>query len=169
MLDAGGRNVSSGDPPSRPGALTSFPALEVATQVLAGFALLLALYVGLLPSLLAGLLIYELVQVLAPQRTLLTRRTSKIIAVSLLSALITLVIGAGIFGLVSLLSGGSESLEILLRQMAEEHRHHCQTEQHIQHAAEGDRCGSEGDATMNGHQIRRLNSRCAWRPPSGRS
>jgi len=67
MLDAEGRNLPSGDPPSRPGALTSFPALEVATQVLAGFALLLALYVGLLPSLLAGLLIYELVQVLAPQ------------------------------------------------------------------------------------------------------
>jgi predicted PurR-regulated permease PerM len=119
MLDAVRRNMPSGDPPSRPGALTSFPALEVATQVLAGVALLVALYVGLLPSLLAGLLIYELVQVLAPQRTLLTRRTSKIIAVSLLSALITLVLGAGIFGLVSLLSGGSESLEVLLRQMAE--------------------------------------------------
>jgi hypothetical protein len=39
------------------------PQLELATQVLAGLALLIALRFGLLASLLAGLLVYELVHV----------------------------------------------------------------------------------------------------------
>jgi predicted PurR-regulated permease PerM len=99
---------------------TSFLRLEIAAQILAGFALLCALALGLLASLLAGLLIYELVHVLTPKlSTHVTRCTGKIIVVSLLATVVMVVIGAGILGLLSLLSGGSENLAILLRQMAE--------------------------------------------------
>jgi predicted PurR-regulated permease PerM len=96
------------------------PWLETTTQILSGVALLSALKVGLLPSLLAGLLVYELVHALAPRpSTLVTRRAGKIIVVSLLATVIIVVIGAGILWLVSSLSGGPESLAILLRRMAE--------------------------------------------------
>jgi predicted PurR-regulated permease PerM len=76
--------------------------------------------IGLLASLLAGLLIYELVHVLAPKpSTLVTQRTSKILVVTVLAGIAIVVIGVEILGLVSFLSGGSASLAILLRQMAE--------------------------------------------------
>src|SRR3954471_14887090 len=108
-----------GSPPAKAGVITS-QRLEIITQIMAGFTLLGALQIGLLASLLAGLLVYELVHVLAPRpRTLVTRRTGKIMVVSLLATIVIVVTGAGILGLVSLLSGRSESLAILLRRMAE--------------------------------------------------
>src|SRR5580765_5589938 len=71
--------------------------LEISTQILAGLALLGAIAFGLLASLLAGLLIYELVLVLAPRlSTPMTRHAGKIIVVSLLASATILVIGAGI-------------------------------------------------------------------------
>ncbi|KLK91652.1 membrane protein [Microvirga vignae] len=94
--------------------------LEATTQILAAIALLGALEIGLLASLLAGLLVYELVHVLAPRSSIrVPHRTGKIIVVSLLATVIVVVIGAGILGLMSLLSGGPDSLAILLRRMAE--------------------------------------------------
>src|SRR5699024_3574357 len=73
--------------PARPGASTR---LEVATQVLAGLALLGILQFHLLGSLLAGLLVYELVHALAPNRsgTLVQHHTAKVIVVALLAAVI---------------------------------------------------------------------------------
>jgi predicted PurR-regulated permease PerM len=119
MLETAGSKRKVGGPRPRRAKPSSFPGLEVSTQILSGLALLCALQVGLLPSLLAGLLIYELVQVLTPRRLVSNRRTGKIVVVALLSALMIAVLAAGIFGLVSLLTGGPESLAILLRQMAE--------------------------------------------------
>jgi predicted PurR-regulated permease PerM len=119
MLEKAGHQRIKGDRPLVQVMPSSPARLETATLILSGVALLGALYVGLLPSLLSGLLIYELVQVLAPSPNVVTRRNRKIMAVALLSAVMIVVIGAGIFGLVSLLSGGPESLAILLRQMAE--------------------------------------------------
>jgi predicted PurR-regulated permease PerM len=120
MLDPLGRDSPSETPFSSGGVGTRFRWLEIAAQLLAGLALLGALALGLLASLLAGLLIYELVLVLAPKlSTPMTRHTGKIIVVTLLATVIILVIGAGILGLVALLSGGSDNLAILLRQMAE--------------------------------------------------
>jgi predicted PurR-regulated permease PerM len=74
-----------------------------------------------LASLLSGLLVYELVHVLAPSHTstLVHRRTGKIIAVALLATIVIIAIGAGILGLISLLSSGSENLSVLLQKMAE--------------------------------------------------
>jgi predicted PurR-regulated permease PerM len=120
MLDPLGRDLSSEAPLPAEGAATKSRRLEIATQILAGLALLCALQIGLLASLLAGLLIHELVQALAPKlSTLVTRRTGKIIVVSLLATIVIVVIGAGILGLVFSLSNGPESLAVLLRQMAE--------------------------------------------------
>jgi hypothetical protein len=120
MLDRYGRDLSPEQLPPAAGGVTKSHWLEIATQILAGFALFCALRIGLLASLLAGLLIYELVHVLAPKpSTLVTQRTGKILVVAVLASLTIVVSGVAILGLVSFLSGGSESLAILLRQMAE--------------------------------------------------
>src|SRR3954463_448506 len=100
---------------------TSSPRLEIATQILTGLALLGALQFHLLASLLAGLLVYELVHVLAPghDRTFVRRHTGKVIVVALLAAIVIVAIGAAILGLVALLSSGPENLSVLLQKMAE--------------------------------------------------
>src|SRR4051794_21762281 len=69
MLDSLGCDPSPGDPLPFPRALTSPPRLTLATQVLEGLALLGVLQFHLLGSLLAGLLVYELVHLLAPSHT----------------------------------------------------------------------------------------------------
>src|SRR3954468_22263117 len=53
--------------------------VEIATKIVAGLALLGALRVGLLASLLAGLLVYELVHALAPGRNsrIVSRHTGR--------------------------------------------------------------------------------------------
>ncbi len=120
MRDMSGRNLSSKEPDPLSTDSSRSLGLTAATQVLTGVALLAALKIGLLTSLLAGLLVHELVHTLTPRpSTLVTRRAGKVIVVSLLATVVIIVIGAGILGLVSLLSGGPESLAILLSRMAE--------------------------------------------------
>src|SRR4051794_18906730 len=121
MLDPVGRHPRPEKPFPLRGAATSSPRLELATQILTGVALLGALQFHLLASLLAGLLVYQLVHVLAPGRnsTLVHRRTGKIIVVALLAISVIGVIGAGILGLIALLSSGSDNLSVLLQKMAE--------------------------------------------------
>lgn len=120
MLDISGRDLSSKEPDPLITNSSRSLGLTMLTQVLAGIALLGALKIGLLTSLLAGLLVHELVHTLAPRpSTLVTRRAGKIVVVSLLATVVVVVIAAGILGLVSLLSGGPDSLAILLSRMAE--------------------------------------------------
>jgi predicted PurR-regulated permease PerM len=121
MLDPVGRHPRPEKPiPFRRAAAIS-PRLELATQVLTGLALLGALQFHLLASLLAGLLVYQLVHSLAPGHNsrFVRRRTGKIIVVALLAILVIAAIGAAILGLISLLSSGSENLSVLLQKMAE--------------------------------------------------
>src|SRR5829696_365050 len=121
MLDPVGPHLVAENPvPLRGTAVGSF-RLQIATQVLTGLALLGALQFHLLASLLAGLLVYQLVHLLAPSHTstLVRRRTGKIIVVALLAVLVIAAIGAAILGLVSLLSSGSDNLSVLLQKMAE--------------------------------------------------
>src|SRR3954453_16030296 len=124
MLDPAGREPRPEKPIPFPKALTSPLRQTLAAQVIAGLALLGVLQFHLLGSLLAGLLVYELVHLLAPSHTstLVHRRTGKIIVVALLAILVILVIaaiGAAILGLIALLSSGSENLSVLLQKMAE--------------------------------------------------
>src|SRR3954464_989287 len=121
MLDPVGHHLRPEKPFPLRGAATSSPRLELATQILTGVALLGALQFHLLASLLAGLLVYQLVHLLAPSHTsaLVHRRTGKIIAVALLAVVVIAAIGAAILGLIALLSSGSENLAVLLQKMAE--------------------------------------------------
>jgi predicted PurR-regulated permease PerM len=120
MLDLFRRDLSIKEPVPSSRVISRSPWLETTTQLLAGVALLGALKVGLLTSLLAGLLVYELVHVLAPRPSaLVTRRAGKILVVSLLASVIIIVVAAGILGLISLLSDGPGSLAVLLQRMAE--------------------------------------------------
>jgi predicted PurR-regulated permease PerM len=120
MLNRLGRRLSSKEPLASGEAASRSPQLVEITQVLTGLSLLCALKVGLLASLLAGLLVYELVHVLTPESSaLVTRRTGKIVVVSLLATLVVAAIGTGILGLISWLTAGPESLAILLRRMAD--------------------------------------------------
>ena len=121
MLDPVGHEPRPEKPiPFRRAATTS-PRLELPTQVLTGLALLSVLQFHLLESLLAGLLVYHLVHLLAPSHgsRFVHRRTGKIIVVALLAVFVIAVIGAAILGLISLLSSGSDNLSILLQKMAE--------------------------------------------------
>ncbi|WP_262299838.1 AI-2E family transporter [Microvirga sesbaniae] len=120
MLKVSGRGLPPKEPPPSRSGLSQSQRFTTATQILAAVALLGALKAGLLTSLLSGLLVHELVHALAPRpSTLVTRRAGKILVVSLLATVVVVVIGAAILGLVSLLSGGPDSLAILLRRMAE--------------------------------------------------
>ncbi|WP_336490835.1 AI-2E family transporter [Methylobacterium nigriterrae] len=121
MLDPVGRPPPPVTPFPSKGLAASSLRLEITTQILAAIVLVATLWLGLLASLLAGLLVYELVHLLAPRRSsdLVARRTGKILVVALLATIVIVAIGAGILGLVALLSGGSESLSVLLRKMAE--------------------------------------------------
>lgn len=119
MLDPLRRDLSSKEPlPSKVG-MKSSRGFETTTQILAGIALLGALKFGLLASLLAGLLVYELVHVLAPGSSIRVDPPHWQDHDRVASCDPRRVIGAGILGLVSLLSGGPDSLAILLRRMAE--------------------------------------------------
>jgi predicted PurR-regulated permease PerM len=120
MLNSAGRRPDAEKPVSS-GSWTSYPDLEIATKVLSGLVLLAVLQFHLLGSLLAGLLVYQLVHLLAPGHgsTLVHRRTGKIIVVSAVAVFVIAVIGGAILGLVALLSSGSENLAVLLQQMAE--------------------------------------------------
>src|SRR5215213_10869456 len=121
MLDPGGHHPRPEKPIPFRRAVTSSPRLEIVTQALTGLALLGVLQFHLLASLLAGLLVYELVHLLAPNHTstLVHRRTGKIIVVALLAVVVIAAIGAAILGLIALLSSGSENLAVLLQKMAE--------------------------------------------------
>ena len=118
MLDPVGRHPRPEKPIPFRRAATISPRLELATQVLTGLALLGALQFHLLASLLAGLLVYQLVHSLAPSHNsrFVHRRTGKIIVVALLAILVIAAIGAAILGLISLLSSGSENLSVLSRK-----------------------------------------------------
>src|SRR5215217_8673649 len=121
MLDPAGPHPRPEKPIRFRRAVTTSPQLEIVTQVLTGLALLGALQFHLLASLLAGLLVYQIVHLLAPSHTstLVHRRTGKIIVVALLAILVIAAIGAAILGLISLLSSGPENISVLLQKMAE--------------------------------------------------
>src|SRR3712207_873192 len=112
MLDPVERHPRPEKPMPIRRAATISPRLELATQVLAGLALLGALRFHLLASLLAGLLVYQLVHSLAPSHNsrFVHRRTGKIIVVALLAILVIAAIGAAILGLISLLSRDRKSV-----------------------------------------------------------
>jgi predicted PurR-regulated permease PerM len=101
---------------------SALPRLEVAAQLLAIVGLVAVLELKLLSALIFGLLIYELVDLVAPalERVGVTHRAGKAVALTLLSVVIIAALSAGVVGLVSLFTGQSDSVVLLLEKMAEE-------------------------------------------------
>ena len=94
---------------------------EIASWILTGALLLLVLELHLLPALLAGLLVYELVHILAPQLRIwrMTHEWSKVVAVTVLTVVVVLLITLVILGIIAVLRTDAGSISALLKQLAE--------------------------------------------------
>jgi len=91
----------------------------VAAWSLTAVALVLALQLHLLSALLAGMLVYALVHVIAPALDRhISGRRAKVIAVGLLSALVIMLITAVIVGAIVFFRSDAGGLSALLEQMA---------------------------------------------------
>lgn len=96
------------------------PAPDIASWCLTAAALTLVLWLHLLSALLAGLLVYELVRVIAPllQRRLSGKR-SRLVAIVVLASLIVGFLTAAIIGVVAFFRSDAGSLPVLLQEMAD--------------------------------------------------
>ena len=102
---------------SLPGS-THFSRAEIVALVLMIAALPLIIKLHLLPALFAGLLLHELVHMLAP-KLFGGQGKAKIVTLVLLITLIVLVLGAGITALVLFLRSDAGSVGALMEKMAE--------------------------------------------------
>ena len=95
-------------------------SVEIASWVLIGVALLLVLRLHLLTALLSGLLVFELVHMIAPrlQRRFFGRRP-RMVAVALLAAVIVGLITAAVVGIIVFLRSEAGSLPSLLNKIAD--------------------------------------------------
>ena len=113
---------SNAEPPIiRPPTEIEAERLDLVSLVIAGVALYLVLYLGILSALLGGMLIYLIVQSAVPAfRTLgLTRRVGKALVLALFATLIAVGLALGTIQILSLLTSGSDSVIVLLQQMAD--------------------------------------------------
>jgi predicted PurR-regulated permease PerM len=94
--------------------------IEVASLILTGAGLLLVLHLGLLAALLAGLLAHQCAQLLASRHRMVgvSRFGGKIIALTILGSVFTVLLVYGTVSLANLLSGNSEGVVPLMQQMA---------------------------------------------------
>ncbi len=101
-------------------ASAKFNVVVIASYVLAAAALLLVMHQGLLAALFSGLLVYSLVQLLAPKlgRKLVGRR-AQVVAVALLSCLIVAVLTVAIWGSIRFLQSDAGRIPVLLQKMAD--------------------------------------------------
>jgi predicted PurR-regulated permease PerM len=91
--------------------------------VLSGFgaSLLLLLHIKLLPALFAGLLVYSLVRALVQtlRLTQLSKSSSRVLAVTIVAAVVISLITLAGFGLTSFLRGSGETVPALFHRMAQ--------------------------------------------------
>jgi len=94
---------------------------DLAAWILMGVGLVMALRLGLLPALFAGLLMHELVHILTPQLRLrrVDAEVAKMVAVAVLTLIIGGLIWLAVSGLLASVRSGYDSLPELLRRMAE--------------------------------------------------
>ena len=98
----------------------TFDRYDIVAWILMVFAMLFVLHVHLLPALLAGLLVFELVHIISPYiARRLPGKGDKVIAVALLAVLIIGLLTLIGMGLVALLRSDSGGLTLLIGQMAE--------------------------------------------------
>lgn len=96
-------------------------SFRVVSYLLAFAALFAVLELGLLPALLSGLLVYNLVEFAASALTRfgISPLRSRLLAVVALVLLLALAVAAGISSGISQFAGGAEGVDTLLRKMAE--------------------------------------------------
>ena len=87
----------------------------------AAIAMVAVLHLHLLSALIAGLLVYELVHVLAARLRVATlgRESAKVVAVALLAVVVVGLLTAAVFGVSNFLRTGTDSLPALLDRLAE--------------------------------------------------
>jgi len=94
---------------------------DVAAWVIMGFTLVAVLYLHLIAGLLAGLLVFELVQVIAARHHWIgvSRRTGGWLAVALVTLVVVLALVLGGLSLANLVTDRSDNLPALVRKMAD--------------------------------------------------
>jgi predicted PurR-regulated permease PerM len=94
---------------------------DIAAWILTGIALVLILSLHLLPALLAGLLVYELVHILAPRLKVVRihQEYGKLVAVAMLAIIVILGIVLAIIGIMAFLHSEAGNLPQLLQKMAD--------------------------------------------------
>jgi predicted PurR-regulated permease PerM len=94
---------------------------DLAAWILAAVALVAVLVLHLLPALLGGLLVYELVHVLAPRLRIvrISAGRAKLAAVGVLAAIVVAAVVAGFLGLIAFFRSDAGSLAALLQKMAD--------------------------------------------------
>lgn len=94
---------------------------DVAAWILAGGALYAVLRLHLLPALLAGLLVYQLVHILAPRLRIMRigHERGKVVAIGVLASIITAAIVSGALGLAAFLHSERGSLPALMQTAAD--------------------------------------------------
>src|SRR5919198_3877918 len=94
---------------------------NIAAWLLTGAALLLLLQLHLLPALLAGLLVFELVHLLAPRLKMVRVRQAqgKLAAVAILALGVVLLLTLAVVGIVAFFHSEAGSIPTLLQKMAD--------------------------------------------------
>jgi predicted PurR-regulated permease PerM len=94
---------------------------DVAAQIMMIVALYAVLSLGLLAAFLAGILIYELVHIVAPKLLLTgtTHRVRKAIALGIIAIILVLLLTFAIMGLTSFFTDSSDNFVVLLKKMAD--------------------------------------------------
>ncbi|HAD03256.1 MAG: hypothetical protein A2091_08245 [Desulfuromonadales bacterium GWD2_61_12] len=104
-----------------PGSLPTIARIDVAAFGVTTLLLFLVVKLHLLAALFSGLLVYEMVNVLAPRlriENLLPGR-AKLVAVAILAAIIVGTLTLAVFSTLTFFRGGTESIPKLIRMMAE--------------------------------------------------
>ena len=99
----------------------SISRLDVTAWILMGLGLFLVLYLRLLPALLGGLLVFELVRILTPvvRRAEISRDWANIIVVAAISMLVVTALILLIFGAITYFRSDAGNLSTLMRKLAE--------------------------------------------------
>ena len=94
---------------------------EIASVLIAATLLIMTLVLHLLPSLLAGLLVYQLVHIVSPKigTTRLSAGRKKVVVVAMIAAVMVTIVVLGIWGIAVFLKGENGNLPALLQKMAE--------------------------------------------------
>jgi predicted PurR-regulated permease PerM len=114
------RNFARGKQPAPYDGKPSMSAPEIASWCLASAALLVLLLLHLLPALLAGLLVYELVHVIAPLlQSRFSGERARLVAVVILSTAVVGLLTAAILGVILFFRSDAGSLPTLVRRLAD--------------------------------------------------